>query len=61
MKYNIGDVVQLNKEWDNRYGIIVDVSNSPMYKESTYVYRIHVQGNTNPGWMSQSVIIGKVE
>ena len=59
MKYNIGDVVQLNKEWGNRYGIIVDVSNTG--KEFPHVYRIHVQGNINPGWMSQSVIIGKVE
>ena len=59
MKYNIGDVVQLNKEWGNRYGIIVDVSNPD--EGFPHVYRIHVQGNINPGWMNKSVIIGKVE
>ena len=59
MKYDIGDVVQLNSMWDNRYGIIVEVDK----KEDEYpsLYRIIIQGNIKPGWMSEFVIVRKVE
>jgi hypothetical protein len=59
MKYNIGDVVQMNSMWDNRYGIIVEVDK----KEDEYpaVYRILVQGKAMPGWMSEFVIVRKID
>ena len=59
MKYKIGDVVQLNSMWDNRYGIIVELDK----KENEYpaVYRILVQSNPIPGWMSEFVIVRKVD
>jgi hypothetical protein len=59
MKYNVGDVVQLISMWDNRYGIIVEVDK----KENVdlAVYRILVQGKLGPGWMSEFVIVRKVE
>ena len=58
-EYNIGDVVQLNSMWDNRYGIIVEVDK----KENVDLaaYRILVQSNPIPGWMSEFVILRKVE
>lgn len=59
MKYKVGDVVQMNSMWDNRYGIIIEVDK----KEDEYpaVYRILVQGKDMPGWMSEFVIVRKVE
>jgi hypothetical protein len=58
MKYKIGDVVQMNSMWDNRYGIIIDIDKKDDYPA---VYRIHVQGNNRPGWMSELVIVRKVD
>jgi hypothetical protein len=59
MKYNIGDVVELNSMWDNKYGIIIEVDK----KEDGYrsLYRIIIQGKAMPGWMSEFVIKRKVE
>ena len=58
-KYNIGDVVQMNSTWNKRYGIIIEVDK----KEDEYpsVYRILVQGKDMPGWMSEFVIVRKID
>jgi hypothetical protein len=59
MKYNIGDVVELNSMWDNRYGIIVELDK----KENEYpsLYRIIIQGYAIASWMSEFVIVRKVD
>jgi hypothetical protein len=59
MKYKIGDVVQLISMWDNRYGIIVEVDK----KENVDLaaYRILVQSKPIPCWLSEFVIVRKVE
>jgi len=59
MKYKIGDVVQMSPMWDNRYGIIIDINDTGTgYPPS---YRIIVQGNTNPAWMAEFVIVRKID
>lgn len=57
-EYNIGDVVQMNSMWDNRYGIIVEVDK----KENVDLaaYRILVQSKPIPCWLSEFVIVRKV-
>ena len=55
-EYNIGDVVQLNSMWDNRYGIIINIDDPG----DEPVYRIVIQGHTNPAWLDREAILGKV-
>jgi len=59
MKYNIGDVVQMNSTWNKRYGIIIHIDDPG--DDFPPVYRIVVQGNTNPLWLDKWAILGKVE
>jgi hypothetical protein len=59
MKYNIGDVVQLNSMWDNRYGIIIHINDTETGYPSSY--RIIIQGNSNPAWMAEFVIVRKID
>jgi hypothetical protein len=61
MKYKIGDVVQLTHVWDNLYGVIIDVDYDADNDMKYPVYRILIQTNPNPGWLSESVIVRKVE
>jgi len=58
MKYNIGDVVEMNSMWDNRYGIIIHIDDREEYPP---VYRIIIQGHTNPAWLDRGAILRKVE
>jgi hypothetical protein len=59
MKYNIGDVVQMNSTWDKRYGIIINIDDAR--HDFPPVYRILVQAIPNPLWLDKSAILGKVE
>jgi hypothetical protein len=59
MKYNIGDVVKMNDNWNNRYGIIINIDQ--MNKQFQPVYRILVQTIPNPLWVDKGAILGKVE
>jgi hypothetical protein len=59
MKYNIGDVVKMNSTWNKRYGIIIHIDDPG--DEYPPVYRIVVQGHTNPLWLDTWAILGKVE
>jgi hypothetical protein len=61
MKYNIGDVVQLSNIWDNLYGIIVDADYDADNDMKYPVYRIIVQGNPEPKWLSEVTIVRKIE
>jgi hypothetical protein len=57
-EYNIGDVVQMNSMWDNRYGIIINIDDPG--DDFPPVYRIIIQGRTNPAWLDREAILGKV-
>ena len=61
MKYNTGDVVQLDHMWDNLYGVIIDVDYDSDNDMKYPVYRILIQTNPNPGWLSEAAIVRKVE
>ncbi len=61
MKYNIGDVVQMNSIWDNKYGVIVELDYDADNDMKYPVYRIVVQGNPAPLWLSEATIIRKIE
>ena len=61
MKYIVGDVVQLNNFWGNFYGIIVDVDYDADNDMKFPVYRIIVQGNPEPKWLSEATIVRKIE
>ena len=62
-KYNIGDVVEMNSMWDNRYGIIIDIDVSIDDPGDDFppVYRIVIQGRTNPAWLDREAIVRKVD
>jgi len=59
IKYNIGDVVQMNSMWDNRYGVIFEVDDKEEYYPP--LYRILIQGNTNPAWLDDKSILRKID
>lgn len=59
MKYNIGDVVEMNSMWDNRYGIIINIDD--LGDGFPPLYRIVIQGHTNPAWLDRRAILRKVE
>lgn len=61
MKYIVGDVVQLNTIWDNLYGIIVDVDYAADNDMKYPVYRILIQTHSVPSWLSEAVIIRRIE
>ena len=61
MKYIIGDIVQLNSMWDNLYGVIIDVDYDADNDMKYPVYRVLIQTNTNPGWLSEAAIVRKIE
>ena len=60
-KYNIGDVVQMSPIWDNRYGIIINIKDKDTGTGYPSSYRIIIQGNSNPAWMTELVIVRKVD
>ena len=55
MKYNFGDVVQLVSMQGNRYAIIIEVDG-----QYPTVYRILIQGETSPVWLSAQSIARKI-
>lgn len=59
MKYKIGDVVQMNSTWDNRYGIIINTDDDR--EDYPPVYRIIIQAIPNALWLDNGAILGKVE
>jgi hypothetical protein len=59
MKYNIGDVVQMNSMWESRYGIIIHIDDRN--EDYPPVYRVMIQGHTNPFWLNHSTILRKVD
>jgi hypothetical protein len=59
MKYNIGDVVQMNSTWNHRYGIIINIDDAR--DDFPPVYRILVQTIPNAVWLDKWAILGKVE
>ena len=61
MKYNIGDVVQMNSMWDNRYGVIINVDYDADNDMKYPVYRILIQTNPVPKWLSEVTIVRKIE
>lgn len=61
MKYIVGDVVQLNNIWDNFYGIIVGVDYDADNDMKYPVYRIIVQGDPDPKWLSEAIIVRKID
>ena len=61
MKYNIGDVVQLTHVWDNLYGIIINVDYDADNDMKYPVYRILIQTNPVPKWLSEVTIVRKIE
>lgn len=61
MKYNIGDIVQMNSIWDNKYGVIVELDYDADNDMKYPVYRIVVQGNSAPLWLSEATIVRKIE
>jgi hypothetical protein len=58
-KYNIGDVVEMNSMWDKRYGIIIHIDDRS--KEYPPVYRILIQGHTNPAWLDDKAVLRKID
>lgn len=56
MRYNIGDIVQMNSTWDNRYGIIIAVDDDRENDMKYPVYRIIIQGHPSAGWLSEAAI-----
>jgi hypothetical protein len=63
MKYNIGDVVELNSMWENQYALIlkVDATDPPESILCFPVYLVRIQGNDYSGWISETAIVRKVE
>jgi hypothetical protein len=64
MKYNTGDVVQLNSMWDNKYALILKADSDDCSPESILyfpVYLVRIQGDDYCGWISETTIVRKIE
>jgi hypothetical protein len=61
MKYNIGDIVLLNNNWDNRYALILDIHYSKDDESKLWPsYRLMIQTTEYIGWISGCSLVRKV-
>lgn len=56
MKYNIGDLVRLDNNWEEQVGLIIDI----IEHEQFPVYYIIIPSEESPGWISEHAIVSKV-
>ena len=49
MKYQVGDLVELNSEWNNQLGLIIDIDDAD---KDNVVYLVDINGEPSPGWLS---------
>lgn len=61
-KYEVGDVVQLDHNWDNKLAIILEADDNYDDENIHMVcYYITVQGSGECGWINKFPIRGKIE
>jgi hypothetical protein len=58
MKYNIGDIVQMNSTWEHKCGIILNTDDDR--KEYPSVYQVLIQGINNPTWLPENYILRRI-
>ena len=58
MKYNIGDIVQMNSTWEHKCGIILNTNDDR--EEYRSVYQVLIQGNDKPTWLPGSYILRRI-
>jgi hypothetical protein len=50
MKYNVGDIVQMNNIWGYKCGIIIAIDDISC--PSLPAYKVLIQGNNSPTWLA---------
>lgn len=57
MKYNIGDIVQVNSTWEYKCGIILNTDDREEYPS---VYQVLIQGINKPAWLPENYILRRI-